>query len=145
MMAKPAPARMARAGFAAIAALTLVASAQENTGATTVEGALDAIAEAALSSHVDPVEAILHDDLVLVSQSAKIYGRDAALADLQSGFEQWLNEDVTIRFDGDIAIVTLTNSRTRSGMSASAFRVVQTWKHNGEIWQLLAQTSVRLP
>ena len=93
-----------------------------------------------------PAEAdkLLADDLVLISQSGKLYGKDATLFDLGGGFIAWENEEVVMREAGDTAIVTLANNRTRPGTDPARFRVMQVWQRKGVSWKMVAQTSVRI-
>lgn len=111
-----------------------------------IEQQLSAIRDAALESEAERAKQIFAEDLLLVSQSGKLYGRDAALADLGSGFDSWRNEDVSIRDHGEWAVVTLINHRKRKvpGMDPAAFRVVQHWHLREGQWRLVVQSSVRL-
>lgn len=111
-----------------------------------VEQALAEIRVAALSGDTSHAEQILAEDLVLVSQSGKVYGREAALFDLGSGFSSWNNSDIAISAQGELATVTLINRRVRSSLDVgeAAFRVMQVWRQRDGNWQLIAQSSVRL-
>jgi len=132
----------------ALAALVLAGApsfAEEPSGAS-IRQALLSIQSAALEGDVDPVRTLFAADLVLVSQSGKVYGYDAALFDLGSGFDSWENDELVIRRDGDLARVTFINRRTRSnlGLGEAAFRVLQIWHLRDGEWQLIAQSSARL-
>lgn len=112
----------------------------------TVEQALTEIRMAALSGDTSHAEQIMAEDLVLVSQSGKVYGLEAALFDLGSGFSSWDNSDITISAEGELATVTLINRRVRSSLDIgeAAFRVMQIWRLRDGNWKLVAQSSVRL-
>lgn len=109
-----------------------------------IEAALSQIRDAALASKPDMAASLFADDLALVSQSGKLYGKDAALFDLRNGFDAWENSQVVVREHGDVAIVSLVNSRTRTGMEPAEFRVMQVWLKDGSRWLLAAQSSVGL-
>ena len=130
----------------AILLASATSAAAHDVGRESIEQALQSIAAAAESQDISLAATIFADDLVLISQSGKVYGREAALADLGSGFSVWRNEEIVIRVDVRLAIVTLINHRTRIGMESASFRVTQIWQpgSSGD-WQIRAQTSVRLP
>ena len=90
------------------------------------------------------------DDLMLISQSGKLYGRAEALADIDQGFISWDNRDVELREDAGGVRATFINRRTRTGQDgaiipATDYRVVQMWQQRGEAWKLVLQASLRLP
>ena len=110
---------------------------------------LMALRAAALAG--DPAKAApwLADDLMLVSQSGKLYGRAEALADLGQGFLSWENRDLVLVEDGALVRASFINRRTRTGfdgktMPPTDYRVVQLWQKRGEDWKLVLQASVRL-
>jgi ketosteroid isomerase-like protein len=95
----------------------------------------------------DPPRAAPHlaADLVLVSQSGRLYGRDDALADLGSGIESWVVEDQLLQEGSGEARVVSVIRRKRTGSEEGRFRVLQVWRVNPEgRWQLSAQASVRM-
>lgn len=111
-----------------------------------IRGHLMAIRVAALESAPDTAASIFAEDLVLVSQSGKVYGREAALFDLGNGFEAWDNSDIAVRLSDGRATVTYINTRTRTDMQPARFRVMQVWeRREGAGWVVIAQSSVRLP
>ena len=106
---------------------------------------LETIRQAALQSEPEQAAHLFDRDLVLVSQSGKVYGREAALFDLGNGFEAWDNSEVVVRLGGERATVTYVNTRKRTAMAEARFRVMQLWeRREGEGWVLVAQSSVRL-
>jgi len=109
-----------------------------------IKAALSQIRDAAVASKPEMAASLFADDLALVSQSGKLYGKDAALFDLRNGFKAWDNSEVIIRERGDAAIVTLVNNRTRAGMEPAEFLVMQVWRKEGSGWLLGAQSSVRV-
>lgn len=119
----------------------LAGEAQEPDG---IVAALAQIRDAAIASTPDLAAPLFAEDLALVSQSGKLYGREAALFDLRNGFETWDNSDIVVREQGDTAIVTLVNNRTRTGMEPAGFLVMQVWRKKNEDWLLSAQSSVRI-
>lgn len=133
--------------LAGIVALTLSLSAVEAVASPSDEIAknLAAITAAALSGDTPTVASLFPDDMIMVSQSGKVYGGSDARADLGNGFVTWENRDVVVRVTGQSAIVTLINRRQRQGMAPASFRVLQVWKKAGRRWQLAAQSSVKMP
>src|SRR5690554_6588673 len=92
-----------------------------------IAAALLQIRDAALASKPDMAASLFAEDLALVSQSGKLYGKEAALFDLRNGFEKWDNSDIVVRKMDDAAIVTFVNNRTRTGMEPTGFLVMQVW------------------
>ncbi|NVE95645.1 nuclear transport factor 2 family protein [Altererythrobacter sp. JGD-16] len=110
-----------------------------------IRGSLETVRMAALESEPEKAGQIFANDLVLISQSGKVYGREAALFDLGNGFEAWDNSEVAVRLSEGRAIVTYINARTRTGMSEARFRVMQVWEKREDAgWVIIAQSSVRL-
>ncbi|WP_432201103.1 nuclear transport factor 2 family protein [Erythrobacter sp. W53] len=142
------PAGLFRLWIALAAALVSapLLSHEQSPEAHLIEQGLSTIRIAALDGNVDPAKDVFAEDLVLVSQSGKVYGRKAALFDLGNGFDTWRNEELSIRVDGDAAVVTFVNHRTRTGLGTGevAFRVTQFWRLREGAWKLTAQSSVRL-
>ncbi len=133
--------------FAVVAALLCLPSlavAGEEEKHEGIKAALSQIRDAAMASRPEMATSLFADDLALISQSGKLYGKDAALFDLRNGFEAWDNNEVIIRERGDTAIVTLVNNRTRTGMEPAEFFVMQVWRKEGSGWLLSAQSSVRV-
>lgn len=119
----------------------VTAQAKPVASTSDIEAALTIIRSAALESKGENAAAVMASDLVLVSQSGKVYGKDAAIVDLRNGFISWDNSEVVIQTTGKTAIVTLLNERTREGMEAAKFRVLQVWRKTGRNWLLAAQSS----
>lgn len=129
----------------AIAVLPVLLGAAGPVAEPQLAQALDTIRTAALSRDAAQVAPLIADAATLVSQSGKVYDKSAILADIGGGFEAWDNSDVVVRDQGDLAVVTLVNSRKRPQTDPARFRVMQVWKRQGKGWALLAQSSVRLP
>lgn len=136
-------------GLVAVACLALscpnIALAETNAPEDPISLALTRIGETALSGKLESAKEVMSENLVLVSQSGKIYGRDAALADLGNGFIAWNNSDLIVRLQGKSAIVTFINRRQREAMDAANFRVLQFWSKSHGRWKILAQSSTRIP
>lgn len=110
-----------------------------------IDAALMDIRSAALAGQAEKAAPLFADDLALISQSGKVYGKDGALADLGNGFTEWNNSEIVIRQHKDTAVVTFINQRTRTTSPTARFRILQMWRKAGDGWQLSAQSSVRLP
>lgn len=123
---------------------TTAVLAEEQKAEEKVLDGLERLRLAALRS--DPViaEGIFAPDFVLISQSGKVYGREAALLDLRNGFETWDNSAIEFHLDDAQAIVVLVNRRQRTGMEPAFFRVMQVWRKSSGGWVMIAQSSVRM-
>ncbi len=129
---------------AALLCLPSLAVAGEEEKLEGIKAVLSQIRDAAIASKPEMAASLFADDLALISQSGKLYGKDAALFDLRNGFVAWDNSEVIVREQGDTAIVTLVNNRTRTGMEPAEFLVMQVWRKEGSNWLLSAQSSVRI-
>lgn len=131
----------------AIAAISIAASpaiAATPAPNSQIAAALAVIQSAALSHDPTHAETLFAPDLVLISQSGKLYRKADVIADIKGGFEQWNNSDVTIRVQNDQAIVTLINSRKRPNMDGARFRVLQLWARSNGRWMMTAQSSTKI-
>lgn len=131
--------------FALVAALLLAAAPASAADTDALRSALEDIRSAALAGQPARAERHFAGDLLLVSQSGKVYGRDAALEDLGSGIEVWTVEEQVIESDGKLARVVSVIRRKRRGAEEGRFRVLQLWRANAfDQWELFAQASVRI-
>lgn len=133
---------LAASAFFCMSATAWSATAQ-NGGS--IDAALMEIRSAALAGQAEKAAPLFAEDLALISQSGKVYGKDGALADLGNGFTEWDNSDIVIRPHKDTAVVTFINQRTRTSSPTAKFRILQMWRKSEAGWQLSAQSSVRLP
>ncbi|MFN3591449.1 MAG: DUF4440 domain-containing protein [Thermaurantiacus sp.] len=116
--------------------------------AADTEALREAIAEiraAALAGEPSRAAPHMAADLLLVSQSGRLYGREDALLDLGSGIESWIVEAQHIEPDGATARVVATVRRKRKDAEEGRFRVLQFWRAGSDgRWELWAQASVRV-
>jgi hypothetical protein len=111
--------------WALAAGLCLVAGAPAAAAGTeALTAAIEDIRAAALAGQPERAAPHFAGDLWLVSQSGKLYGRDAALEDLASGFERWSIEEQQIDSDGSFARVVGIVRRKRKGLEEGRFRVL---------------------
>lgn len=122
----------------------LMAAAPHDAEERAICAGLEVLQQAALSGDTAKAAELLAEDLVLVSQSGKVYPREIVIADLGSGFVSWANSDVKMQVDGATAVVVLINRRQRKGLEEGAFRVMQVWRKREEAWLLVAQSSARI-
>ncbi len=135
---------MRAAALAMLAAVLLAApSAAAETEA--LRAAIEDIRAASLAR--DPQRAARHlaTDLMLISQSGRLYDRNAMLADLASGSENWTVEEQVTESDGALARVLAIVRRARAGAPEGRFRVLQLWRTTyDDRWELFAQATVRI-
>ena len=113
------------------------------------EAAVAALRKAALAGSSAQAEPWLAPDLMLVSQSGKVYGRTEALQDIAGGFQSWENREFQRAGSGNNVRLTFINRRERVGrdgkmLPATDYRVVQLWEKHRNAWRLVLQTSVKL-
>ena len=130
--------------IAALLCWPSLASAHDPENWDGVDVALAQIRKAALVGQPDKAAPLFAEDLALISQSGKLYGKEAALFDLSNGFISWENSKVVVRERGDTAIVTLVNRRTRAGMDPAEFLVMQVWRNDHGKWAMFAQSSTAI-
>ncbi len=100
--------------------------------------------QARLQGDIAAPSRIFAEDLVLTSQSGKLYGKAEALQDFANALEEYRDEDLFFRFYGDTAIVNLVNQRKRKGTEAAKFRVTGTWLKRGGQWFMVAMQTTRI-
>ena len=102
--------------MAALLSASSLTLSRETGKSSEIEAALSQIRDAAIASKPEMAASLFAEDLALISQSGKLYGKEAALFDLSNPFIAWDNSELVMREQGDNAIVTFVNSRTRTGM-----------------------------
>ena len=130
--------------IAALLCWPSLAFAHDPKNSDGVDIALAQIRNSALAGQPDKAAPLFAEDLALISQSGKLYGKEAALFDLSNGFIAWDNSEVVVRAQGDTAIVTLVNRRTRAGMEPAEFLVMQVWRNDHGKWAMFAQSSTAI-
>lgn len=109
-----------------------------------IKAGIETIRNAALASAAALAAPLLATDIALVSQSGKVHGRDAVLADFANKFVMWENSDLSMHRSGDAMVVTYINHRQRENMAPARFRVLQLWTKAKDAWRLSAQSSTRI-
>ncbi len=130
--------------MAALLSASSLALASETEKSSDIEAALSQIRDAAIASKPEIAASLFAEDLALISQSGKLYGKEAALFDLGNPFTAWDNSEVVVREWSDNAIVTFVNNRTRAGMEPAEFLVMQVWRKDGDRWVMAAQSSTAI-
>ena len=130
--------------MAALLGSSSLALASETEMSSDIQAALLQIRDAAIASKPELAASLFAEDLALISQSGKLYGKEAALFDLGNPFTAWDNSELVVREQGDNAIVTFVNNRTRAGMEPAEFLVMQVWRKDGHHWVMAAQSSTAI-
>ncbi len=125
-----------------------VAAAAQSAGKraeSDVSRQMEQYAAAILRSDVEAVAAIYSEDLILTSQSGRVYGKSDALADVKNSFERYVSSDLRFLTLGrKLVIVSYQNLRKRKGLDEAAFRVTAVWKKEGKIWRIVSMQSSRI-
>jgi hypothetical protein len=103
------------------------------------------LADANLRS--DPTIAKKHfaDELVLTSQSGKVYTKKDALLDIKNEFEKYENTDLRfIHLSKKIVLVNYQNIRKRKSLDEGKYRVTAVWTKSKAGWQIVSLQSSKI-
>jgi ketosteroid isomerase-like protein len=131
----------------ALITLNIITFAQSATAKTEREiiDLMQKFAEAALKSDVSVAEKIFANNLILTSQSGKVYGKKDALLDLKNPFEKYQNDEIKfIHLNKKTVIVSYQNMRKRKGLDEAKFRVTAVWSKNKSGWQIVSLQSSKI-
>ena len=102
-------------------------------------------AEATLKNDTSVAEKLFAENLILTSQSGKVYPKKDALLDLKNPFEKYQNDELKfIHLDKKIVIVSYQNIRKRKTLDEAKYRVTAVWKKNKEGWQIISLQSSKI-
>jgi hypothetical protein len=124
--------------------ITYAQSATENTERE-ITDLMQKFAEAALRNDSSVAEKIFADDLILTSQSGKVYGKKDALLDLKNPFEKYENDEIRfIHLNKKTVIVSYQNTRKRKTLDEAKYRVTAVWVKNKTGWQIVSLQSSKI-
>ncbi len=101
--------------------------------------------EAALKSDTSVAEKIYAQDMILTSQSGKVYLKKDALLDLKNPFEKYENSELRfIHLSQKVVVVNYLNTRQRKTLEEAKYRVTAVWKKNKTGWQIVSLQSTKI-
>jgi hypothetical protein len=128
-------------------AFTIVTSAQSANEKTEreISNLMQKFAEAALKNDTSVAEKIFAENLILTSQSGKVYPKKDALLDLKNPFEKYQNDEIKfIHLDKKNIIVSYQNTRKRKTLDEAKYRVTAVWTKNRTGWQIVSLQSSKI-
>lgn len=103
------------------------------------------LAEANLRSDTRPAEKYFADEMIMTSQSGKVYERKDALQDIKNAFEKYENSEFRfVHLDGRTVVVSYQNLRKRRTLDEAKFRVTAVWTLRRGGWKLVSLQSSRI-
>jgi hypothetical protein len=124
--------------------ITFAQSANEKTERE-ITSLMQQFADAALKNDVSVAEKIFAENLILTSQSGKVYPKKDALLDLKNPFEKYQNDELKfIHLDKKSVIVSYQNTRKRKTLDEAKYRVTAVWIKNKSGWQIVSLQSSKI-
>ncbi len=127
--------------------LTTITFAQSATEKTEREitNLMSQFAAAALKNDVAVAEKLFAENMILTSQSGKVYPKKDALLDLKNPFEKYVNDEVKfIHIDKKTVVVSYQNTRKRKTLDEAKYRVTAVWTKNKSGWQIVSLQSSKI-
>jgi ketosteroid isomerase-like protein len=124
--------------------ITFAQSANQKTERE-ITSLMQQFADAALKNDVSVAEKIFAENLILTSQSGKVYPKKDALLDLKNPFEKYQNDELKfIHLDKKSVIVSYQNTRKRKTLDEAKYRVTAVWIKNKSGWQIVSLQSSKI-
>jgi hypothetical protein len=106
---------------------------------------LQQLAEANLKSDPSVAEKFYAENLLMTSQSGKVYNKKEALSDIKNAFEKYENSDFKfIHLGKKTVIVNYQNTRKRKSLDEAKFRVTTFWVKKKDGWKIVSLQSSRI-
>ena len=103
------------------------------------------LAEASLKSDSSIAEKLYDENLILTSQSGKVYAKKDALQDTKNAFEIYRNEDLKfLHIDKKTVVVNYQNTRKRKTLDEAKFRVTAIWIKRKDGWKIVSLQSSKI-
>ncbi len=100
--------------------------------------ALDALRCAAISDgDLEVLATLLADDLRHVHVTGAVQDKDAYLAALERRPRRAQRGELTVRVEGDVAVMSGIQCNTRPGHETDRLQVLQVWQRRNTRWQLV--------
>lgn len=106
---------------------------------------LQRLADANLKNDTSVAEKFYDENLLMTSQSGKVYAKKDALSDIKNSFEKYENSDFKfIHLDKKIVIVNYQNTRKRKTLEEARFRVTTVWVNKKDGWKIVSLQSSKI-
>jgi hypothetical protein len=110
-----------------------------------IKNILQQLADANLKSDTSFAEKYFANNLLITSQSGKVYSKKDSLLDIKNPFEKYENSDFKfVHLDKKTVLVNYQNIRKRKTLDEAKFRVTTVWRKNKLGWQIVSLQSSRI-
>ena len=110
-----------------------------------ISNLMQQLTEASLRSDSSVAEKVYDENLILTSQSGKVYPKKDALQDTKNAFEIYRNEDFKfLHIEKKIVVVNYQNTRKRKTLEESKFRVTSIWVKRKDGWEIVSLQSSKI-
>lgn len=119
--------------------------AKPNKNEQEITQMLQRLADANLKNDTSVAEKFYDENLLMTSQSGKVYAKKDALSDIKNSFEKYENSDFKfIHLDKKIVIVNYQNTRKRKTLEEARFRVTTVWVNKKDGWKIVSLQSSKI-
>ena len=124
---------------------TSFAQSNEKKTEAEISNLMVQLAEASLKSDSSIAEKLYDENLILTSQSGKIYAKKDALQDTKNAFEIYRNEDLKfLHIDKKTVVVNYQNTRKRKTLDEAKFRITAVWVKKKDGWKIVSIQSSKI-
>jgi hypothetical protein len=101
-------------------------------------------ADAALKNDTSVAENTYAENMLLTSQSGKVYTKKDSLLDLKNPFEKYENSEIVfVHISKKIVVVNYINTRKRKTLDEAKYRVTAVWAKE-KSWQIVSMQSTKI-
>jgi hypothetical protein len=101
-------------------------------------------ADSALKNDISVAEKLYAENMILTSQSGKVYAKKDSLLDLKNPFEKYENSEVLfVHLTKKSVIVNYINTRKRKTLEEAKYRVTAVWAKK-KSWQIVSLQSTKI-
>ncbi len=128
-----------------IISTTIVAQTQKPSIEKEINNQLNILTQAHLTSNPKLAESVYHKDLILTSQSGKLYKRKEVLLNIKNKFEFYENSDILfLHLIKGVVITNLINERKIDTFPKSKYRVTAVWIKRNKTWKIISLQSSKI-
>jgi hypothetical protein len=109
-----------------------------------ISNLMSELTDAALKNNVTFAEKLYAENMILTSQSGKVYSKKDSLLDLKNPFEKYENSEIVfVHINKKVVVVNFINTRKRKTLDETKYRVTAVWAKKKH-WQIVSMQSTKI-
>jgi dihydrodipicolinate reductase len=109
-----------------------------------ISGLMTELTDAALKNNVSVAQKLYAENMIVTSQSGKVYSKKDSLLDLKNPFKKYENSEILfVHINKKVVVVNYINTRKRKTLEEVKYRVTAVWAKK-KSWQIVSMQSTKI-